>query len=173
MTLSPTCSGCADGRVPGNTQAQGDPRTRPGATVLSLLRCAITVGADARVSLLHPPDNSAVSPRTRAYTNAGRVTGGGERPAPRQSRSSRSRRRRRLNRISARTCFPATAGRTSLFPGLCSSEGRRRRHRTAGASLDFASCATGRDAGHPGVMSDRSRALLFRGRRSGCLLDPG
>ena len=28
MTLSPTCSGCADSRVPGNTQPQGDPRHR-------------------------------------------------------------------------------------------------------------------------------------------------
>ena len=34
--------------------------------------------------------------------------------------------------------FPATAGRMRLFPGLPSSEGRSRRRRTAGASLDFA-----------------------------------
>ncbi len=38
--------------------------------------------------------------------------------------------------------FPATAGRMRLFPGLPSSEGRRRRHRTVGASLDFANLAT-------------------------------
>jgi len=61
--------------------------------------------------------------------------------------------RRRLSRISARTCFPATAGRTSLFPGLCPSEGRRRRHRTAGASLDFARSATGVVVGSAVVVS--------------------
>ena len=38
--------------------------------------------------------------------------------------------------------FPATAGRMRLFPGFPSSERRRRRHGTAGASLDFASCAS-------------------------------
>ena len=57
--------------------------------------------------------------------------------------------RRRLSRISARICFPATAGRTSLFPGLCSSEGRRRRHGTAGASLDFANSEQPVLAGSP------------------------
>jgi hypothetical protein len=40
-------------------------------------------------------------------------------------------------------------------------------------ALHVASFATGRRAGHPDDMSDRSAALLFRGRRSGCLLDPG
>ena len=34
--------------------------------------------------------------------------------------------------------FPATAGRMRLYPGLPSTEGTRRRHRTVGASLDFA-----------------------------------
>jgi hypothetical protein len=43
------------------------------------------------------------------------------------------------------------------------------------ATIDLlvAICATGRVAGHPGVVSDPFRALLFRGRRSGCLLAPG
>jgi hypothetical protein len=37
--------------------------------------------------------------------------------------------------------------------------------------LLFASCETGHVAGHLGVASDQPGALLFRGRRSGCLLD--
>ncbi len=41
------------------------------------------------------------------------------------------------------------------------------------ASPQLASCATGRVAGHPGIVSDPIRALLCRGTRSGYLLDPG
>jgi hypothetical protein len=41
------------------------------------------------------------------------------------------------------------------------------------AALLVASCATGCVAGHLGVVSDPSGALLIRGRRSRCLLDPG
>ena len=40
--------------------------------------------------------------------------------------------------IRLEACFPATAGRTRLFPGLPSSEGGHRRHRTPGASPRFA-----------------------------------
>lgn len=46
-------------------------------------------------------------------------------------------------------------------------------HRTLAPRLLFASCATGRVAGRPRVVSDPIPALLFRVRRSGCLLDPG
>jgi hypothetical protein len=56
-------------------------------------------------------------------------------------------------------------------PASRSYEGRRRRHSAADPSPVFAICATGRVAGHPGVVSDPFRALLFRGSRSGCLLD--
>jgi hypothetical protein len=43
---------------------------------------------------------------------------------------------------------------------------------TASALL-LATCATRLVAGYLDAVSDQSEALLFRGKRSGCLLDPG
>ncbi len=54
-------------------------------------------------------------------------------------------------------CPPSTAATTEQVS-----------RRLRGGSPLLASCATGRDAGHLGVVSDRSRALLFRARRSRC-----
>jgi hypothetical protein len=66
--------------------------------------------------------------------------------------------------------FPATAGRMRLFPGLPSSQGRRRRHRTPGASPRFANleprrerCAHPRDGRRdtPGFRRQQGQTSLF------------
>jgi hypothetical protein len=53
----------------------------------------------------------------------------------------------------ARDIFRRTAGRTRLLPCLRSSDGRRRRHRTVGASLDFANLGTRRVVGRRVVVA--------------------
>ena len=55
-------------------------------------------------------------------------------------------------------------------PPSRSSEGRHLRRTPPGASLGFATCAIGRLASHPGVMTNRSANLLCRKTRSQCLL---
>jgi len=56
--------------------------------------------------------------------------------------------------------------RLVIGPALRSYEGRRRRHQRAGAALGFATCATVRLAGHPGVVGDLAADPLCRGCES-------
>jgi len=72
------------------------------------------------------------------YRNGGRAGVSAQEASGPATRQLRNRCPSPAQGSSRRPCFPATAGRMRLFPGLPSSEGRRRRHRTVGASLDFA-----------------------------------
>ena len=119
------------------------------------------------------PGNAGLRPSTA--TTAKQVC----RPTSRAPSNSPISRRASSSTVGGRTgsargpCFPATAGRMRLFPGLRSSEGRRRRHRTAGASLDFANGReVGRDRKRPTVPRSCVSGVASWPRSRGCRIRP-